>query len=116
MKKTRASENVILSRLTQAGKEHEVGITYTHNFFFLRLLDYAEQQGKETEDGLSVTVSVQELARILDVPLRTTIQSLSRLTACGALQRKKAGKGAVPRTPIETTLVKRFYQKEEDND
>lgn len=112
MKKyVRAAENEILSCLTKEAGRKGVVLTYAHKLFFLRLLDYAEKTGEHTENGLSVTLSVQGLSEALKVPLRTTIQSLNRLTACGALVRTE-GEKTFPRSPANTVICKNFYEKE----
>ena len=110
-KYVRTAENEILSCLTKEASRKGVVLTYAHKIFFLRLLDYAEKTGKHTEDGLSVTLSVQGLSEALKIPLRTTIQSLSRLTACGALMRTD-GEKTFPRSPADTVICKNFYKKE----
>lgn len=107
----RATENEILSSLTKEASSKGVVLTYTHKLFFLRLLDYAEKAGENTENGLSVTLSVQGLSEALKIPLRTAIQSLNRLTACGALIRTE-GEKTFPRSPSITVVCRKFYEKE----
>lgn len=112
MKKyVRATENEILSSLTKEASSKGVVLTYAHKLFFLRLLDYAEKAGEHTENGLSVTLSVQGLSEALKIPLRTTIQSLNRLTACGVLIRTE-GEKTFPRSPAVTVICRKFYEKE----
>lgn len=112
MKIVRATETEILSRLTKEASGKNVVLTYAHKLFFLRLLDFACKAGERSENGLSVTLTVSELSEALEIPLRTTIQSLNRLTACGALQRTSGGR-AYPRSPTKTTtIMKFFYDKE----
>ena len=111
MNTVRTTENEILSRLTKAAKGKGVVVTYAHKLFFLRLLDLAERTGNKTDNGLSVVLSVQELSEALQIPLRTTIQSLNRLTACGALLRTE-GEKTFPRSPTITTIINNFYEKE----
>ena len=108
MKKyVRATENEILSSLTKEASSKGVVLTYAHKLFFLRLLDYAEKAGENTENGLSV----QGLSEALKIPLRTAIQSLNRLTACGALIRTE-GEKTFPRSPTITVVCRKFYEKE----
>ena len=103
MKKyVRATENEILSSLTKEASSKGVVLTYAHKLFFLRLLDYAEKAGENTENGLS---------EALKIPLRTAIQSLNRLTACGALIRTE-GEKTFPRSPTITVVCRKFYEKE----
>ena len=105
-----ASESQILRRLTAAANEKGVTLTYTHKVFYLRLLSFASRTGRESADGVVVSLSVQQLADALQVPLKTTTQSLNRLTACGGVLRTK-GEKTFPRSPAETTIVKSFYEK-----
>lgn len=81
--------------------------------FFLHLLNLAEQTEHGANNKLIVDLSVQELSEALHIPLRTTIQSLNRLTACGALKRTE-GKKTFPRSPTITTVLKEFYIKENE--
>lgn len=110
MENVRATETEILLRLTRAAKESGVVLTYAHKLFFLRLLDLAERSGEYTDDGYSVALTVQELAESLRIPLRTTIQSLNRLTACGALLRTD-GEKTFPRSATITTIAAKFYRR-----
>lgn len=111
MENVRASENEILARLVKSSNEKGVVLTYTHKLFFLRLLNLAEQTERGVNNELTVDLSVQELSEALHIPLRTTIQSLNRLSACGALKRTE-GKKTFPRSPTITTVLKEFYIKE----
>jgi len=107
----RATDIEILSRLMKLANGKGVALTYAHKLFFLRLLDYASKTGGQSECGLTVTLSVEGLSKALEIPLRTTIQSLNRLTACGALQRK-GGEKTFPRSPAITSIPMILYEKE----
>ncbi|BAL01905.1 hypothetical protein OBV_p-00500 (plasmid) [Oscillibacter valericigenes Sjm18-20] len=103
-----ATDTVILSRLTSAAKEHNVVLTFTHKKFFLRLLNVADSNGYDADGNLFVEASVQELSKLLNIPARTTMQSITRLVECGAL-RRIAGVKTFPRSPTETVILKQFY-------
>jgi len=107
----RATDIEILSRLTKLANGKGVALTYAHKLFFLRLLDYASKTGGQSECGLTVALSVEGVSKALETPLRTSIQSLNRLTSCGALQRKE-GEKTFPRSPTITTVPKYLYEKE----
>jgi len=111
LESVRTTESIIFSRLTKAAKSSGVVLTYTHKLFFLRLLDLAESMRHDADHELCVTLSVQELSKTLEIPLRTTIQCLNRLTACDALKRT-GGEKTFPRSPTTTTINKKFYEKE----
>lgn len=51
------------------------------------------------------------LSEALKIPLRTAIQSLNRLTACGVLIRTE-GEKTFPRSPAVTVICRKFYEKE----
>lgn len=106
-----ATENEILSRLTKESNKKGVVLTYTHKLFFLRLLKYAGVAGESLDDGFSLSLSVKELSEVLEIPFRTTVQCLNRLSACGAIQRTEAIK-TFPRSPSKTLVCKNFYEKE----
>lgn len=88
-------------------------LTYTHKLFFLRLLNMAVSKGYDTQNGLAVDVSVQELSQVLNIPMRSTIQSLNRLSACGAIGRV-AGEKTFPRSTTITTIEKSMYECEKE--
>ena len=104
-------DNEILASLNQEARETGVPLTYAHKLFFLRLLNYAEKLGVLETEGYSVTLSVDDLSLTLEVPRRTTIQSLQKLTMCGALIRSEE-KRTFPRSVAKTILAKKIYEKE----
>ena len=109
----RATEYEVLVRLNHIATKKKVALTYAHKLFFLKLLKYAEKLGEISSDELSVSLAVQELSEVLDVPLRTTIQSLNRLVSCGALERR-VKKKTFPRSVTVTVIPKIMYDKEKD--
>lgn len=111
--KVRATEYEILIRLNHISTEKGVALTYAHKLFFLKLLKYAENLGSFSYEGLSIALSVQELSKALEVPLRTTIQSLKKLVSCGALERR-VEKKTFPRSVTITVIPKNMYDKEID--
>lgn len=115
LNKVEATEREILSRLTKMASEKNVNLTYSHKLFFLRLLEYADAQDNDTPEGLTVYLSVKDLAKTLNVPFRTTIQCINRLTTCGAIRRynELVGWG---RSPSETVINKSIYEKREGSE
>jgi len=111
VKSEKASEKEIFSRLARAAEAEGIVLTYTNKLFFLRLLNFAEQAEYDEDGELTVDLSVQGLSEALRIPLRTSIQSLSRLTACGALCRIE-GKKTFPRSSTITTINKIYYLKD----
>lgn len=106
----KVAESEIFLRLTQAARETNVGLTYTNKVFFLRLLKLAKRSGEENEAGISVALSVQKMASIIDMPAQTIMQSLNRLADCGAVIRVNGGSR---RIAAKTILARRFFEKEE---
>jgi len=77
----RLNDRDILLRLNSAAENAGVNLTYVHKLFFVRLLGIADSDDK----GCYTTLSVDDLAAAVDLPLRTVTKSLNLLTACGAL-------------------------------
>lgn len=107
----RATETEIMSRLTQAAKENNVVLTHAHKIFFLRLLKYATKNGNTVDAGMEISKTVADIAEIINIPVRTVIQSINRLCKCAAIQRVEP-KGTFPRSPAKTIVNKKFYEKE----
>ena len=108
----RVTESEILFKLTKQANKKNISLTYGNKLFFLRLINYAKENGEyNKKDGLFVTLSVKGFSEVLNVPLRTVIQSLNRLVACSALKRVEEKK-TFPRTPMKTIIGKKFYYYE----
>lgn len=107
----KAKESEILARLTKVALTNGMTLTYMHKFFFLRLLDYAEKNGENTETGLSVALSVSGLSNALNIPLKTVSYSLKSLVSCGVLYREN-GEKTFPRSPSLTIINNKIYEKE----
>jgi len=103
------SEAEILIRLNEAANNAGVILTYTHKLFFMRLLKYTIDNGCE---NYTVTFSLTNLSKTLNMPTRTLVQCLSRLTACGAIIREPASELFFPNKPYykayTTTINKKF--------
>jgi DNA-binding MarR family transcriptional regulator len=99
----------ILERLNKAAKEKGIVLTYTHKLFFLRLLNLCASEGRETENGLEITKSTQQLAVALNISPRAVTQSLKRLLDCGAILRRVGEKPFPSCYAYVTTIVPEFY-------
>jgi len=96
-------ENDILLRLNAAAKTAGVRLSYSNKIFFLRLLDAAE-----CRNGIYRTfLTVNEFSESFNMPKRTVVDSLRRLSACNAIVRR-------PRTKPQFTRLNKSIIELED--
>jgi len=89
----RFSEAEIVKRLTEAAAAAGCKLTYSHKMFFLRLLDFAEQDSQ----GYYVQRTVSDIAKVCRLAERTVSDSLKQLAAAGAVRTETRGKPSLRR-------------------
>lgn len=104
------TDNEIMEQLQSEALGKGVKLTYTQKLFYVRLLRYGLEHGILCPDGISVSLSVNELTRQLSISKRMVIQSLRILCDCGILLRYK-GERSFPRGSDTTILKKEFYER-----
>jgi DNA-binding IclR family transcriptional regulator len=97
--------------LIRAANNAGVTLTYAHKNMFLRMLKLAVKKGVCTGDGYCINLTVQKLAKALKIPLRTVIQGLSRLAACGVIERIEGNK-TFPISPMITKIALCYFESE----
>lgn len=98
----------IMERLQTKALSYGVRLTYTQKLFFLRMVAYAADNGKTCPEGLRISLSVNEMASVLDISKRMVIQSLRVLSDCGILLRYNGM--TYPRS-VFTIIKKEFYER-----
>lgn len=106
-----APDVVIMERLQSAAASRGVHLTYTQNLFFLRLLRYAVNHGVSCREGLSVTLTVDEMVEVLEIKKRMVILSLRNLSDCGILLRYEGG--TFPRSACDTIIRRKIFERGE---
>lgn len=103
----RLSNNELLKKLQSAAEAAGISVTYKTNVFYVKLLDKALAEGVDTASGVSLTMSVVELAECAEVSGRFAENALKRLSQCGVIVRNKVGK------TVTTIFVRSFYEEQE---
>jgi len=94
------SETEILARISLAANARNINITFHVKVFFIRLLHIAEVN----DNVYYINKSVKDIAKAVDMPIRTVSYCLSRLRACGVLYTHGSSK---PQTrSINTNIIR----------
>lgn len=104
------TDNEIMERLQGEALGKGIKLTYTQKLFFVRLLRYGLEQGNVCPDGISVSLSVNDMTHQLSISKRMVIQSLRVLSDCGILLRYK-GEKSFPRGADTTVIKSEFYER-----
>lgn len=104
------ADNEIMEQLQSEALSKGVKLTYTQKLFYVRLLRYGLEYGNVCPEGISVSLSVDELTSQLSISKRMVIQSLRVLCDCGILLRYK-GEKSFPRVSNTTVLKREFYER-----
>jgi DNA-binding transcriptional regulator GbsR (MarR family) len=88
-------------------------ITYDTNIFYLRMLNYAVENGEVCPEGLFIRLTIAEMVKILGYSGGKTQKSISSLSKCGIIRRTDDSGIEAPATriPATTILKKEFYEK-----
>lgn len=108
----RAKNGEILARLNVASKKHKIQLNYYARLTYIAMVDYAIEHGEEVENGVSHTLTVEEIAEVAGFSPRYVVSVLDSLVAVGAVVRIK-GVDTFPRSPHKTILVKEYYEDKE---
>ena len=85
----RITNNDLFKRLQKAANEHDVTLTYSSKLFYIRVLDYALTHGEETDEGISIDLSVKKMAEMADISDRMAEKALKSLSESGVILRNK---------------------------
>ena len=105
-----ATDIEIMERLQSRAVTCGERLTYTHKLFYMRLLYFAARQDSDTScpEGLKVSLTVNEMASVLNITKRMVVQSLGILSDCGILLRYNGM--TFPRSSV-TIIKKEFYER-----
>lgn len=102
----------IMECLQTTAKDKGIKLTYTHELFFLRLLEYGKTEGVKCPEGIKVVLSVNEMSERLSISQRMVVSSLRTLSSCGAILRQRDIK-TFPQSKSATILKNIFYENYE---
>lgn len=105
------TENELIEDLQYAAASKGINLTYTHKLFFLKLLDYARENGDYCPEGIKILMSIEDLSKCLSISSRMVSQSLKIFKDCGIILRCE-NKKTFPRSTNVTILKKEYYEKE----
>jgi len=107
--------NNLLTLLKNQSDNKGVKLNLSHIAFYVRLLGCAYSKGEECEEGLKISMSVEEMSKACEVTKTKVMEALNRLSDCGIILRYK-GENSFPRHPNDTVLLWEFTGKERNDE